>query len=182
VAAVAVGSGLWLLAGLTETGGRLHRGAWWPVGVRPLLVGATVGFVVLLAARAAGPRGSARRPTRWWAAGLVVVVVLAGVVLLGVGQAGWAAPAVPPPPPAPAPVPTQDLGQVITNMRNWVMGFLAAYATLSFTIGAVRYMGANGDPAEVDAAKRAFRNAAIGYGLAVLAPVILIALRSVVGG
>jgi hypothetical protein len=41
---------------------------------------------------------------------------------------------------------------------------------------------ANGDPAEVERAKTAWRNAAIGYGMAVLAPVIVTVLKSLVGG
>ncbi|MBL7486518.1 hypothetical protein I6A60_40310 [Frankia sp. AgB1.9] len=120
---------------------------------------------------------------RWrWCAWLAVVLVLAGLlVLLGSEVASAASPVPPAPPPAPAPR-DADLNQVLTNVRNWLMGFLAAGATLFFTVGAVRYMGSGTDPGEVDAAKRCFRNAALGYGLAILAPLLLTALRSVVGG
>jgi hypothetical protein len=41
---------------------------------------------------------------------------------------------------------------------------------------------AGGDPAEVEKAKTALRSAAIGYGLAILAPVIVTVLKSLVGG
>ena len=41
---------------------------------------------------------------------------------------------------------------------------------------------AGGDPAEVQKAKIALRSAAIGYGLAVLAPVIVAILKSLTGG
>ena len=41
---------------------------------------------------------------------------------------------------------------------------------------------AGGDPGEVAKAKVAFRSAAIGYGLAVLAPVIVTILKSLTGG
>jgi hypothetical protein len=50
------------------------------------------------------------------------------------------------------------------------------------TVGGVRYLMAGGDPAEVAKAKIAFRSAAIGYGLAVLAPVIVTILKSLTGG
>jgi len=50
------------------------------------------------------------------------------------------------------------------------------------TIGGVRYLMAGGDPAEVQKAKIALRSAAIGYGLAVLAPVIVTILKSLTGG
>ncbi|MET9296876.1 pilin [Streptomyces sp. NPDC003077] len=71
--------------------------------------------------------------------------------------------------------------QVITNLRNWIMGILAGLATLILTIGGLRYLLAGGDPSEVDSAKRAIRAAGIGYGLAVLAPVIVAVLKSIVG-
>jgi Type IV secretion system pilin len=53
---------------------------------------------------------------------------------------------------------------------------------LFLTIGGVRYVLAGGDPAEVERAKTAFRSAATGYALAILAPVVVTVLRSLVGG
>ena len=50
------------------------------------------------------------------------------------------------------------------------------------TIGGVRYLAARQDPGEVERAKGALRAAAIGYGLAILAPVIVTVLKSLVGG
>ena len=46
----------------------------------------------------------------------------------------------------------------------------------------LRYLMAGGDPGEVERAKTALRSAAIGYGLAILAPVIVTVLKSLVGG
>jgi hypothetical protein len=93
-----------------------------------------------------------------------------------------APPGGPPPVPTPAPTPVSpDLNTVLANLRNWLIGISAAAATLFFTLGGLRYLGANGDPAELESAKRAFRNAAVGYGLAILAPLFLTALKSVVG-
>ncbi|GAA2660915.1 hypothetical protein GCM10010307_78800 [Streptomyces vastus] len=40
---------------------------------------------------------------------------------------------------------------------------------------------AGGDPGEVEAAKRALKAAAIGYGLAILAPVFVTVLQGIVG-
>ena len=74
------------------------------------------------------------------------------------------------------------IGQVITNITNWITGILAGLATLFLTIGGLRYLMAGGDPGEVERAKTALRSAAIGYGLAILAPVIVTVLRSLVGG
>ena len=74
---------------------------------------------------------------------------------------------------------TSGLAHVIDNLRAWIMGILAAVATLYLTIGGVRYLTAGGDPTEVDKAKSAFKSAAIGYALAILAPVLLTMLQSI---
>jgi Type IV secretion system pilin len=75
-----------------------------------------------------------------------------------------------------------SINQVINNTTVWLVGILAGLATLFLTIGGVRYLMAGGDPAEVQKAKIAFRSAAVGYGLAVLAPVIVTILKSLTGG
>jgi hypothetical protein len=75
-----------------------------------------------------------------------------------------------------------SIDQVISNTTKWIMGILAGLATLFLTIGGLRYLMAGGDPSEVERAKTALRSAAIGYGLAILAPVIVTVLKSLVGG
>ncbi len=80
-----------------------------------------------------------------------------------------------------APADTAQLGQVIDNVRTWIMGMLAALATLLLTVAGLRYLLANGNPAEIERAKGTLKSAAIGYALAVLAPALVGILRSVVG-
>jgi hypothetical protein len=75
-----------------------------------------------------------------------------------------------------------SVDQVISNITRWIVGILAGLATLFLTIGGLRYLTAGGDPSEVERAKTAVRSAAIGYGLAILAPVIVTVLKSLVGG
>jgi hypothetical protein len=75
-----------------------------------------------------------------------------------------------------------SVDQVIANTTKWIVGILAGLATLFLTIGGLRYLMAGGDPGEVERAKTALRSAAIGYGLAILAPVIVTVLKSLVGG
>ncbi|MFI6321580.1 RNA polymerase sigma factor [Nonomuraea sp. NPDC050556] len=75
-----------------------------------------------------------------------------------------------------------DLNAVFDNLRNWLIGLLAALATLMLTIGGLRYLVAGGDPGEVQKAKTALKAAAFGYALAILAPLFVTALKSVVGG
>ncbi|WP_218034395.1 pilin [Acrocarpospora corrugata] len=74
-----------------------------------------------------------------------------------------------------------SLNEVINNLRNVVIGLLVALATLFLTVGGVRYMASAGDPGEAEAAKKCVRNAAIGYGLAVLAPLLVEILKGIVG-
>ncbi|MEV0961241.1 pilin [Streptomyces sp. NPDC049910] len=92
--------------------------------------------------------------------------LLAALVTLAEAQPAWA---------------VADIPTVITNLRNWIVGILAGLATLFLTFGGLRYLMAGGDPGEVEAAKRALRAAAIGYGLALLAPVFVTVLKGIVG-
>ncbi|WP_307801429.1 pilin [Actinomadura violacea] len=74
-----------------------------------------------------------------------------------------------------------SLDEVINNLRNVIVGLLVGLATLFATIGGVRYMLAGGDPGEVEAAKKTLRYAAIGYSVAVLAPLLVKMLQGIVG-
>jgi hypothetical protein len=74
-----------------------------------------------------------------------------------------------------------SIGQVLDNIRNWIIGILGGLATLFLTIGAARYLMAGGDPGEVERARAAFRSAGFGYALALLAPLIVQVLKSIVG-
>jgi hypothetical protein len=73
------------------------------------------------------------------------------------------------------------LEQVIGRLRTVLVGLLVALATLFLTVGGLRYLFAGGDPGQVEKAKITLRSAAIGYGLAALAPVLVRLLRFVVG-
>ncbi|WP_307874527.1 hypothetical protein [Frankia nepalensis] len=78
------------------------------------------------------------------------------------------------------PVP-YDLNTVLTNIRNWIMGILGLLGTVFLTLAGARYLISNGDPGEISKAKAALKNAAWGYGLAALAPVIVQILKGIVG-
>jgi hypothetical protein len=77
---------------------------------------------------------------------------------------------------------TPTLSGVISNLTDWIVGILAGVATLFLTIGGLRYLTAGGDPGQVEKAKTALKSAAIGYALAILAPLIVSILASLVGG
>ena len=75
----------------------------------------------------------------------------------------------------------KSIDQVIAGITGWIMGILAAVATMFLVIGGLRYMTA-GDPAQVEQAKGNFKSALVGYALAVLAPVALHVLQGILGG
>jgi hypothetical protein len=126
-------------------------------------------------------RGPAARPpgrapaSRARAAAFAAVTVLAAVALADAAQPALAST-------AGQGLAVASIGQVIANITAWITGMLAGLATLFLTIGGLRYLMAGGDPSEVERAKTALRSAAIGYGLAILAPVIVTVLKSLVGG
>ena len=91
-------------------------------------------------------------------------------------------PALPAVPLIAPPLAAATVSQVISHTTLWIVGILAGLATLFLTLGSVRYLMANGDPAEVERAKTALKSAGIGYALAILAPVIVTVLKSLVGG
>ena len=74
-----------------------------------------------------------------------------------------------------------DLPTVVNNATKWLVGILAVLATFFLTLGGARYLTAGGDPSEVERAKSSLRSAGIGYALALLAPVILNVLKSILG-
>ncbi|MFE9959271.1 pilin [Micromonospora sp. NPDC005299] len=83
---------------------------------------------------------------------------------------------------SPAIVAVNSLPVVIANLRAWLIGILAALATLFLVLAGVYWATAGGDPAQVERAKGALKNALVGYGLAVLAPVLLQVVQGIVGG
>ncbi|MGW1944944.1 pilin [Streptomyces sp. NPDC001940] len=117
------------------------------------------------------PRAGARRHSRRRRAGLIAarllfVVAFAVVTLVSDPPSSWA---------------VADIPTVINNLRDWIVGLLAGLATLFLTFGGLRYLMAGGDPGEVESAKRALKAAAIGYGLAIMAPVLVTVLQGIVG-
>lgn len=75
-----------------------------------------------------------------------------------------------------------SLNQVITSITTWLIGLLVGLATLLLTVGGVRYLLAGGDPGEVQRAKNTLKYSALGYGTAILAPLLVTILKSFVGG
>jgi hypothetical protein len=117
-------------------------------------------------AKLRGARRPLDRPVVRGTVRVAVSSVLTGVLLLAGGPCVWA---------------VADIPTVISNLQIWILGLLAGLATLFLTFGGVRYLMAGGDPGEIEAAKRALKAAAIGYALALMAPVIVTVLQGIIG-
>jgi Type IV secretion system pilin len=99
-----------------------------------------------------------------------IIAAMTAMMLATAGSAAFA---------APKPTdPTEALNAIIGNIRNWVMGILFAIGVLFLTISAVRMMLAGGDPVQVEKAKGALKNALGGFALAILSPILLSILQS----
>lgn len=99
----------------------------------------------------------------------VLATVVAATLLVAAGSAYAAEPVEPPV--APVEPTVTSLDQVINNIRLWLLGILAAWATFCLVVGFFRYT--SGDQAEVEKGKVAFRSAAIGYAGALIAPLLV---------
>jgi Type IV secretion system pilin len=73
------------------------------------------------------------------------------------------------------------LNGIITRLQQVVVGLAASLATLFLSIGGVRYLFAGEDPEQISRAKKSFRGAAIGYGVAALSGTLFALLRYIVG-
>ncbi|MGS2619319.1 pilin [Micromonospora sp. LZ34] len=122
----------------------------------------------------ARPRARTRCRTARRVGRTAAVAVQVALFLL-VPAAAYAAPGAPG-------LAANSLPVVIGNLQTWLMGILAALATLFLVLAGVYWATAGGDPAQVDKAKGALKNALVGYGLAVLAPVLLDIVQGIVGG
>jgi len=69
------------------------------------------------------------------------------------------------------PLAVESIDQVVNNIRLWLLGILASWATLCMTVGFFRYTSGEAD--EVEKGKRALRSAAVGYAGALLAPLLV---------
>ncbi|MCX2948958.1 MULTISPECIES: pilin [Lentzea] len=73
------------------------------------------------------------------------------------------------------------LDEVLNNIRNWIIGIAAAIATVCFSIGGLRLLINGSEPGEVDKAKASFKAGGVGFAIAMLAPLLVAILKTLVG-
>ncbi|MEV4516571.1 pilin [Dactylosporangium sp. NPDC049525] len=122
------------------------------------------------------PPPAVRRRGRRQVAARVLTASTVAVALLAVPSVASADPGVS------VVVAANTLPVVIANLQAWAMGILASIASLFLVLGGLFRATAGGDPAQVDKANGCFKNALSGYGLAVLAPILLEVVKGIVGG
>ncbi|RKS04988.1 hypothetical protein DFP74_0568 [Nocardiopsis sp. Huas11] len=116
----------------------------------------------------ASVRGASWRRVRWQ----VVAVAAVAVWWVAVGDEAawvWAETA----DEESAATQTAELRRVVDRIRLVIIALASALGTLFLTIAGVRWLAANGEPGQIDGAKRALSGAAIGYGIAILATVLM---------
>lgn len=74
----------------------------------------------------------------------------------------------------------QSIIRILDGIRNALVLVLAALAIAALTYAGVRYVIAGGDPAGVEKAKGAAKSALIGLALALVAPIIVAIVKSIV--
>jgi hypothetical protein len=118
-----------------------------------------------LTSRCGRPRRLCRAAAR---AGLMLLAAMLAAAAVAIqGEAAWAQEQAPEAPGV------ESIPEVVDRMRLWLIGILFSVAVFYFTLGGFRYMWSNGDPGELEKAKSSFRNAGIGLGLAILAPLVV---------
>lgn len=75
----------------------------------------------------------------------------------------------------------QQIIRILEGLRNLLVGVLATLAVVALTYAGVRYVIAGGDPAGVEKAKGAVKSAVVGFGLALLAPLLIALVKHVLG-
>lgn len=67
----------------------------------------------------------------------------------------------------------QDIVRILDGVRNLMVGLLIGLAVAALTYAGVRYVISGGDPMSIEKAKSAVKSAIVGFGIALLAPVLI---------
>lgn len=74
-----------------------------------------------------------------------------------------------------------EIVAILDRVRNTLMVVLTALAIVALTYAGIRYLLAVGDPGGVEKAKYAAKSALVGLGLALLAPVLVVIVKQILG-
>lgn len=74
-----------------------------------------------------------------------------------------------------------EIVRILERVRNMLMLVLTGLAVVALTYAGVRYLLAVGDPGGVERAKTAAKSALVGLGLALLAPLLVVIVKQILG-
>ena len=69
----------------------------------------------------------------------------------------------------------------LNRLQQMLLLIVGSLALVMLTVGGIRYVAAGGDAEGIKSAKHTVRNALIGFALAVLAPVVIQIIKSILG-
>jgi hypothetical protein len=75
----------------------------------------------------------------------------------------------------------QAIVAVLNNIQNLLLLGIGSLALVMLTVGGIRYVLAQGDPELIRHAKHTVRNALLGLAVALLAPVLVALVKTIVG-
>lgn len=67
----------------------------------------------------------------------------------------------------------QDIVRILDGVHNLMVGLLIGLSVAALTYAGVRYVISGGDPMSIEKAKSAVKSAIVGFGIALLAPVLI---------
>lgn len=80
-----------------------------------------------------------------------------------------------------APGGLEEVVGLLEAVRNALIAVLTALAIAALTYAGIRYLIAGGDPGGIEKAKTAAKSAVVGLGLALLAPLLVAIVKSIIG-
>ena len=74
-----------------------------------------------------------------------------------------------------------NIGDILNRIRDMLMLVIGSLALVMLTVAGIRYVMAGGDSHDVEAAKQTVKHALLGIGVAILAPVLIQLIKTVLG-
>jgi Type IV secretion system pilin len=74
-----------------------------------------------------------------------------------------------------------NIAEILNRVRDMLMLVIGSLALVMLTVGGVRYVIAGGDSKDVEAAKQTIKHALLGIGVAILAPVLIQLIKTILG-
>ena len=77
--------------------------------------------------------------------------------------------------------PLGSIVDILNRIRDMLMLVIGSLSLVMLTVGGIRYVTAGGDKDGVDGAKQTVKHALLGLGVAILAPVLIQIITTILG-